>query len=177
MSERPEDERLERAVDAARRDAELKATAEILALEQNLERERERAARSLEAVQRRLEETESRAVDEGRGTGAAAESADRGRQLLAGRDEAAAALREIQEQLARLERESQGERAGEEARRSERERALLEQSRAELEAQVRRELEGEFAQRISQIKSEADARVHLEKQPEGFAPKAGAKRR
>ena len=61
--------------------------------------------------------------------------------------------------MARLERETEEERAREEARRSEGERELLEQSRAELEARIRRELEGEFAQRIAQIKSEADARA------------------
>ena len=53
---------MKQAVEAARRQAEESATAEILALEEDLERERERAARSLEEVQRRLEEAEARAA-------------------------------------------------------------------------------------------------------------------
>src|SRR4051812_19729891 len=57
------DERLKQAVDTARRQAEERATAEILALEEDLEKERERSARSLEEVQRRLEEAEARAAD------------------------------------------------------------------------------------------------------------------
>src|SRR5215204_7070393 len=68
MSERQQEgaeetrgERLELAIDAARRRAEEQATAEIHALEQDLERERERAARSLEALERRLEDAEARA--------------------------------------------------------------------------------------------------------------------
>src|SRR3954449_11297176 len=57
------DERLKQAVDAARQQAEERATAEILALEEDLEKERERAAKSLEEVQRRLEQAEARAAD------------------------------------------------------------------------------------------------------------------
>jgi hypothetical protein len=53
------DDRMKQAVDAARRQAEERATAEILALEQDLEREREKAAESLAEVQRRLEEAEA----------------------------------------------------------------------------------------------------------------------
>ena len=56
------DEHLSQAVEAARRQAEERATAEILALEEDLEKERERAAKSLEEVQRRLEEAEARAA-------------------------------------------------------------------------------------------------------------------
>ena len=55
------DERLRHAPDTARRQAEGGATAEILALEEELEEERRRATRSLEAVQRRLQEAEARA--------------------------------------------------------------------------------------------------------------------
>ena len=163
MSERQENEGREQAVGVARRDAEEQATDEILAMEQDLERERVRVVRSLDAVQRRLEEeAEARAASKASVADARAASANRERQLIAERDEATVSLREAQEQLARLERDAQEERAGEGARRSERERELLEQSRAELEAQVRRELEGEFAQRISRIKSEADARTDEE---------------
>ena len=163
MSERQENEGRDQAVGVARRDAEEQATAEILALEQDLERERVRAVRSLDAVQRRLEEeAEARAASKASVADARAASANRERQLIAERDEATVSLREAQEQLARLERDAQEERAGEEARRSERERELLEQSRAELEAEVRRELEADFAQRISRIKSEADARTDEE---------------
>ena len=163
MSERQQDEGREQAVGVARRDAEEQATAEILALEQDLERERVRVVRSLDAVQRRLEEeAEARAASKARVADARAASANRERQLIAERDETTVSLREAQEQLARLERDAQEERAGGEARRSERERELLEQSRAELEAEVRRELEADFAQRISRIKSEADARTDEE---------------
>ena len=56
------DERMKQAVEAARRQAEERATAEILALEEDFERERERAAKTLEEVQRRLEEAEARAA-------------------------------------------------------------------------------------------------------------------
>jgi hypothetical protein len=108
MSDRADDERLERAVDEARRQAEERATAEILALERDLEREREHAARALEEVQRRLDQAEARAASGSSATG----PQDREKQLIA-------------------------EREG--ARRSERERELLEQSRAELEARLRRE--------------------------------------
>ena len=57
------DESLGTAVEAARREGEESATAEIVALEQDLERERERAADALEQVQRRLEEAEARAEE------------------------------------------------------------------------------------------------------------------
>ena len=57
------DERLQHAVETARRQAEERATAEIMALEEDLEREREHAAKSLEEVQRRLEDAEARAAD------------------------------------------------------------------------------------------------------------------
>src|SRR5918995_1839802 len=56
-------ERLKEAVEAARLAAEQHATAEIMALEEDLERERERAAKSLEEVQRRLHEAEARAAE------------------------------------------------------------------------------------------------------------------
>ena len=57
------DERPSAAVEAARRGAEERATAEILALEEDLERERKKAANSLREVERRLEEAESRATE------------------------------------------------------------------------------------------------------------------
>ena len=57
------DERLSEAVEAARRGAEERATAEIFALEEDLERERKKAAKSLREVERRLEEAESRATE------------------------------------------------------------------------------------------------------------------
>ena len=56
------DERMQHAVEAARRAAEERATAEILALEDDLEHERQNAARSLEEVQRRLREAEEKAA-------------------------------------------------------------------------------------------------------------------
>src|SRR5215213_8061047 len=56
------DDRMKEAVETARRQAEDRATAEILALEEDLERERARAAKSLAEVQRRLEEAEARAA-------------------------------------------------------------------------------------------------------------------
>ena len=55
------DERRRDAPDTARRQAERSASAEILALEGDLEEERRRATRSLEAVQGRLQEAEARA--------------------------------------------------------------------------------------------------------------------
>jgi competence ComEA-like helix-hairpin-helix protein len=57
------DEQLKQAVDTARRQAEERATAEIMALEEDLERERERAAKSLEEVQRRVDEAARRRVE------------------------------------------------------------------------------------------------------------------
>ena len=59
---RERDPHMKQAIDAARREAEERATAEILALEEDLEKERERAARSLEELQRRLEEAETRSA-------------------------------------------------------------------------------------------------------------------
>ena len=56
------DERMQHAVEAARRTAEERATAEILALDDDLERERQNAARSLEEVQNRLREAEEKAA-------------------------------------------------------------------------------------------------------------------
>jgi len=56
------DEHLRDAVEAARRAAEDRATAEILALEEDLEAERVKAAKSLEEVQRRLERAEEKAA-------------------------------------------------------------------------------------------------------------------
>jgi hypothetical protein len=99
MSDRQEDDRLERSVGEGGRQAEEGATAEILALEQGLDRVREQAARALEEVERRLDEAEARGVSRGSG--------------------------------------DPRDRAREDARRSERERELLEQSRAELEARIR----------------------------------------
>jgi DNA uptake protein ComE-like DNA-binding protein len=52
--------RVQAAAELARREAEDAATAEILALEQDLEREQERAAQALEEGQRRLREAEER---------------------------------------------------------------------------------------------------------------------
>src|SRR5262249_30398745 len=138
MSDPPEDERLERAVDDARRQAEGQATAEILALEQDLEGERREAARAPQEGQRRLDEAEAPAAR----PEAAGEAEDRERKLISERDEATAALREAREQLARLESEGAEADVQSDARRSERERELLEQSRAELEARIRREFEG-----------------------------------
>jgi competence ComEA-like helix-hairpin-helix protein len=57
------DEQLKQAVDTARRQAEERATAEIMALEEDLERERERAAKSLEEVQRRVDEAARRRLE------------------------------------------------------------------------------------------------------------------
>src|SRR5207248_6850841 len=113
------DERLKQAVEAARRQAEERATAEILALEEDLEKERVRSAKSLEEVQRRLEEAEARAADTVTVTDARAreDAADwlreqrtdarreletelerrvlaREKELIAERDEAAAALKD-----------------------------------------------------------------------------------
>ena len=104
-----QDQNLDRAVDAARREAEQRASAEIMALEQDLDRERENAATALEAVQRRLDDAEARATES---------SADHERQLIAERDEATAALREAQERLAALQRDAEEERTREDARRS-----------------------------------------------------------
>jgi DNA uptake protein ComE-like DNA-binding protein len=56
------DERMQHAVEIARNVAEDRATAEILALEDDLERGRLNAAKSLEGVQRRLEEAEAKAA-------------------------------------------------------------------------------------------------------------------
>jgi competence ComEA-like helix-hairpin-helix protein len=61
MSESQGEERLEREVESPPR-ADQSATDEILALEEDLERERERAARALDAVERRLEEIEAQAA-------------------------------------------------------------------------------------------------------------------
>src|SRR3954452_6915145 len=122
------DERLQQAVEAARRQAEENATAEILALERDLEQERERAAKSLEEVQRRLEEAEARAADnvsvtDTRGPGDAPDwlGEQRGdvrreleaelerrmlareKELVAERDEATAALKDALERLERAE--------------------------------------------------------------------------
>jgi|tagenome__1003787_1003787.scaffolds.fasta_scaffold20441501_1 competence ComEA-like helix-hairpin-helix protein len=61
MSEGQGEERLEREVESPP-PADQGATDEIMALEEDLERERERAARALDAVERRLEEVEAQAA-------------------------------------------------------------------------------------------------------------------
>ena len=160
------DQRMQHAVQAARRTAEERATAEILALEDDLERERQSAARSLEEVQRRLQEAEAKAaatatVTDVRAREEAAEwlreqrddvrrefeqevrgeAGEREGELLAERNEAAEALREAQERIKRAEADS----------------AKAESSRAEAERRVRADSELRLAEHTSLLKQKIEA--------------------
>ncbi|HEX6585958.1 MAG TPA: helix-hairpin-helix domain-containing protein [Solirubrobacterales bacterium] len=130
--------------EAARRQAEERATAEILALEDDLDRERERAGRSIEEIQRRLEEAEARAAGDVTVTDARA------------REDAANRLRE---QRGDVPREAESER-----RMPARERELIaerDETAEALENALKRL--GEHAQQlnaqIEALEAETDARV------------------
>src|SRR5262245_14993073 len=136
------DEHMRQAVGAARRAADERATAEILALEEDLERERAKANAALEEVQKRLEEAEAKATE-------AAAGSD-----LDAREEAADWLRE-QRQALRRETEAEvrrelGDREleliGERDRREESERRLREHTEL-------------LQQQIDALESEAEARI------------------
>src|SRR5829696_1813902 len=153
------DDRMKEAVEAARRQAEERATAEILALEQDLERER--AAKSLEEVQRRLEEAEARAAGSINltDTRTREDSADwlgeqrgdvrreleaemerrmlaREKELVAERDEAAATLKDALERLERVESAGADEETRAEAER--RLKAQIEAMESETEARIQK---------------------------------------
>src|SRR4051812_40498972 len=158
------DEEVQDAVEAARQQAEERASAEILALEQDLERERELATRSLEEVQRRLNEAEARAAAGGftvTDSTAREEAADwlreqrgdvrreleaelerrmaaRESKLIAERDEASAALQEALERLERTEREG----------------GDTEQARAEAERKVREQADRRLREHTDQLKAQ-----------------------
>ena len=155
---------VEQAVDAGPRKPEERATAEIHALEEDLDRERERAAKSLDEVQRRLEAAEAHAAGNVTITDVRAreEAADwlreqrgdvrreleaelerrmlaRERELIAERDEAAAALKDALARLEQAESESgDSEGAREEAQRQVREDAdrRLREHTKQLQAQI-----------------------------------------
>ncbi|MGH2957475.1 MAG: hypothetical protein ACRDL6_10825, partial [Solirubrobacterales bacterium] len=115
------------AVEVARRAAEERATAEIIALEEDLEREREQATKALQEVQAKLERAEAR-VAETADAGTREESADPRHQQ---RDEMRRQLeRELEREMLARERELTGER--DEALRALRDaRARIERAEAE----------------------------------------------
>jgi DNA uptake protein ComE-like DNA-binding protein len=135
----PEPESTKRAVDAARREAEEKATAEILALEEHFEREREHTAKALEELQRRLEEAEARAGNVS--ITDAREDEERERlQREAGR--------QLDDEMRRLQSESD---------------AKIEEALAKVEsdtrARIEREAERRLTEREEELRAEADERI------------------
>jgi competence ComEA-like helix-hairpin-helix protein len=131
LHRRTEEGLREQAVDSARRHAGERATAEILALEQDLERER--AARSLQGLQRLLEDAEARAAGSVTVTDAKTrEDADR---RLRERTE------QLQAQIASMEADTEA-RVREAV---ELEGGRREEGRMELEQRIHREFERELA--------------------------------
>jgi DNA uptake protein ComE-like DNA-binding protein len=134
----------QRDPEAARRQAEERATAEILALEDDLDRERERAGRSIEEIQRRLEEAEARAAGDVTVTDARA------------REDAA---NRLQEQRGDVPREAESER-----RMPARERELIaerDETAEALENGLKRlgEHTQQLKAQIEALEAETDARV------------------
>lgn len=170
----------QRDPEAARRQAEERATAEILALEDDLERERERAGRSVEEIQRRLEEAEARAAGDVTVTDARAreDAADRlreqrgdvpreveserrmparERELIAERDEMAEApanaLKRLDEHTRQLEAQIEALEAETDARIQKVVEEAEEQVRARLSAGQKdlARAEGDLARKIKKI--------------------------
>ncbi len=149
------DERMEQAVEAARRQGEEHGTAEILALEEDLERERKRAAKSLEEVQRRLEEAEARAADSVTVTDA------RTRKEAADplRDQRSDVRRELEAELEWLERPQIEALEAETAARIE--EAVEEERREaeELRAETRAKEEVDAARRAAELRFDSELKI------------------
>ena len=173
---------MKQAVEAARRQAEERATAEILALEEDFERERERAAKTLEEVQRRLEEAEARAagkvsVTDARSRTRESQQLDAEMRRLQAESDA-----KIEEALAKVESETRARLQREADRRlTEQE----EQLRAEADERVqaagetaRREAERQFQDELrtlrSQLEEERGSREQLIEKAEARAKRAEA---
>ncbi|HEY7151566.1 MAG TPA: helix-hairpin-helix domain-containing protein [Solirubrobacterales bacterium] len=129
------DERVKEAVEAARREAEERATAEILALEADFERERERTAKSLEELQRRLEEAEARAAGD--------VSVER-IETVGGRVEA----EQLDAEMRRLQAESDAQIE-----------AALARVESETRTRVQSDADRRLAEREQELRAEADERV------------------
>jgi DNA uptake protein ComE-like DNA-binding protein len=172
------DDRMGPAIEAARRQAEERATAEILALEEDIEKEREHAVRSLEEIQHRLEEAEARAAGNFTVTDARTEEGlDAQLRRLQAESDA-----EITAALAKVRADTQGRMEREAKRRlAEQEEAL----RAEAEERVRitgetvrKETEGKFARELhtlrTQLEEERSSRDQLIQKAENRAERAEA---
>src|SRR5688500_16277245 len=166
-AEAERDERMREAVEAARLAAEERATAEILALEEDLEQERMRSAQALLDLQRKLDEAESRAESSKVPEGPEQkldfalhhEISPREAELIEERNKAGQALREAtaraEEAEAAAERAEQERLEAEERVRGEAERQLSEteerinqavaEARRQAEEQIRRELADEVS--------------------------------
>ncbi len=131
------------AVEAARPQPEKRATAEIVALERDLERERDRTAKSLAEVQRRLDDAEADAAENATVTDA------RG-----GEEEQNRLQRETEErldaELRRLQAESDAEIE-----------AALAKVKAETQARMRAEAERRLAGQRAELRAEAEERIRV----------------
>jgi DNA uptake protein ComE-like DNA-binding protein len=151
---------MQQAIEAARRQAEERATAEIMALEEDLEREREQAARSLEEVQRRLEEAEARAAGNVRVTDTRAH--EQAADWL--REQGGDVRRELEAELERGMLQEAGEQLDAEMRRLQAEsdikiEAALAKVEAETQARMEREANRRLAEQEEQLRAEAEERV------------------
>ncbi len=176
------DERMKRAVEAARRQAEERATAEILALEEDFERERERAAKTLEEVQRLLEVAEARAagnvsVTDARSRTRESQQLDAEMRRLQAESDA-----KIEEALAKVESETRARLQREADRRlTEQEEQLRAEANERVQAAgetARREAERQFQDELrtlrGQLEEERGSREQLIEKAEARAKRAEA---
>lgn len=153
------EQRVGAAAETARRETGEEATAEILALEEDLQRERQRAADALEQLRRQLQRAEQRATEaeEARRRGES-EARAAAAQWLRGQAEAMRqeAARQVREELAAEAAPAAGEPGPDLSTRLEDER---EQIRREAESSIRSELEAARAEAVRQAQAEAEQRV------------------
>lgn len=143
------DERMQHAVEIARNAAEERATAEILALEDDVERERLNAAKSLDDVQRRLEEAEAKA--------ATVTVTD-----MSVREEAAEWLREQRDDVrGEIEAQVADESKRLQAEFDEQLRSAIAKVEAETEARMKVEASRGLSAQAVELRNEADQRVQI----------------
>lgn len=143
------DERMQHAVEIARNAAEERATAEILALEDDVERERLNAAKSLDDVQRRLEEAEAKA--------ATVTVTD-----MSVREEAAEWLREQRDDVrGEIEAQVADESERLQAEFDEQLRSAIAKVEAETEARMKVEASRGLSAQAVELRNEADQRVQI----------------
>lgn len=143
------DERMQHAVEIARNAAEERATAEILALEDDVERERLNAAKSLDDVQRRLEEAEAKA--------ATVTVTD-----MSVREEAAEWLREQRDDVrGEIEAQVADESERLQAEFDEQLRSAIAKVEAETEARMKVEASRGLSAQAVELRNEADERVQI----------------